>query len=591
MMKIPNYIDIPSFYGRYVVLDTETTGLFCEGNHIIEIAAIEIKNGFLTGNQFHAFLKPRKKIDSKAYEKHKMNNNFFKEYYENVFESDKNIMINLMNFIGDSYIFAHNASFDMQFLNHELNYWNLTEIPIKNFRCTMRIFKNLFENCRFKHTKGNNLSGCCQFFNIKFDDKNLHSACYDAMLTAKLINSIFEFLNKNPNYITKRIVSNYSYLLTKSDFYGKKNNYSFLNTKNNTNDILTDETINENNNSHKQIKIDCQLANKFNNSIPNINSNNNCFDNSNDDQVFKSAEKNKMEIFNKNRVISAKKLNKNNEIELLVYETNNKSIFLNQNEDSNTFDDKSVKAINSINHMNFSNNYNNYKDNFQKINIKDENNINNLKSIFKEISNIKENSIINNNILNKNIDKFDSNQTSNIESKSNFNHERLDYLYENLIKNDLCENKSYNTNKIDNSFNNFNFNVSDFQIKNLHLIKNLNVISEDQIEEVNFNTMKTQRDIEEIKYYIEDNADEVYDLVERCSEDQALEIELFENDNLDNIHKNSYLIGNNKKDDYFFEKDDIINLINKDVFNISKINTPLLRSKVQLNNSNKLYND
>jgi len=123
MRKYPNFTEIPNINGRHIVLDTETTGLFYDNNHILEIAAVEIKNGFLTGNQFHAYLKPRKTIETKAQEKHKMNNCFYKDNFENVYESDKSVMENLLNFVGDSLIFAHNASFDLQFLNHELNFW------------------------------------------------------------------------------------------------------------------------------------------------------------------------------------------------------------------------------------------------------------------------------------------------------------------------------------------------------------------------------------------------------------------------------------------------------------------------------------
>lgn len=215
MLKYPNLSDIPSLADRYIVLDTETTGLFCDSNHILEIAAIEVKNGFLTGNQFHAYLKPRKNIESKAQEIHNISELSYKQNHENFYESDKIIMQNLLNFIGDSIVFAHNASFDLQFVNYELNYWNLPEIPVKNFRCTLRIFKSLFFNSRFKHDKGHTLSGCCQFFNIKFDDKSLHSAVYDATLTAKLVNSMFEFLVKNPEYLSKKVISNYSYLEAK----------------------------------------------------------------------------------------------------------------------------------------------------------------------------------------------------------------------------------------------------------------------------------------------------------------------------------------------------------------------------------------
>lgn len=150
MRRHPEINILPSIDGRYIVLDTETTGLNIEDDHILEIAAIEIKNGFLTGNQFQGFLKPRNNINLQAQKKHKMNNNFYKENYEDTYESDKAIMQEFVKFLGDSIIFAHNALFDFKFLNNELKFWNLQEIDYKKFRCSMKIFKNLFDNNIFK---------------------------------------------------------------------------------------------------------------------------------------------------------------------------------------------------------------------------------------------------------------------------------------------------------------------------------------------------------------------------------------------------------------------------------------------------------
>lgn len=230
MLKYPSLALIPNRNARYVVLDTETTGLFCEDNHIIEVGAVEIINGYLTGNQFHAYLRPRKKIEPKAEEKHRMNDVFYEKNYEGSYESEKIVMENLLAFVRDSLIFAHNAQFDLQFINKELSHWNMKQMPEENFRCSMRIFKNLFENNIFqKIFKGSSLSSCCEFFNIRFDNKSLHCALYDATLTAKLINTIYDFLEKNPQYLENRMIHNASYIFEKKREYGKKSNYSFIN--------------------------------------------------------------------------------------------------------------------------------------------------------------------------------------------------------------------------------------------------------------------------------------------------------------------------------------------------------------------------
>ena len=79
MQTIPNTFShsdtmtyLPPKTGRYIVFDTETTGLEPKENNIIEIAGIEIMNGKLTGNQFHAFFCPRYKISETAEEKQEL---------------------------------------------------------------------------------------------------------------------------------------------------------------------------------------------------------------------------------------------------------------------------------------------------------------------------------------------------------------------------------------------------------------------------------------------------------------------------------------------------------------------------------------
>lgn len=200
---------LPPINSRQIIIDTETTGLFYQGHHIIELAAVEMKNGFLTGKQFHGYIKPRKRINWAAQKTHKMNDGFYREYIEGTFESDLIILKEFLDFVGDSIIIAHNASFDAKFLNHELRYWNLPEINEKRFRCSMRIFKNLADRNFFgKEAKGKSLKECCKFFNIKFKDESLHSAIYDAQLAGRLIKNIYDFFRNNYDNINRTFSNN-----------------------------------------------------------------------------------------------------------------------------------------------------------------------------------------------------------------------------------------------------------------------------------------------------------------------------------------------------------------------------------------------
>ena len=135
---------LPIKLARYIILDTETTGLLNE-DHIIELAAVEVKNGKLTGIQFSGFFKARLKIKDRAFQIHHMDNNFFQKNCEYYIEDGKTLLMNFLDFLKDSLIFAHNADFDYKMLNRELEHYNLGSIKIERYRCTMRIFGNLMK--------------------------------------------------------------------------------------------------------------------------------------------------------------------------------------------------------------------------------------------------------------------------------------------------------------------------------------------------------------------------------------------------------------------------------------------------------------
>ena len=270
--------ELPDIKSRYIVVDTETTGGSKDDHHILEIAAIEIENGFLTGNNFHGFIKPRRKIDFGAQEVHKMNNYFYKDNFEGFYDSDKKIMENFLKFAGNSLIFAHNALFDSEFINNELKFWNLPEISLEKYRCSCKIFRNLFFNKIFSEDiKGFSLGKCSNFFKIKYDFKNLHGALFDATLLAKLISSIYLFTKKNPSYLKNRKIENLSqfnkdrdkeefkkYFSDNNNIY--KNNNKSINTtfKNNDSSNILDDSkfsifknedfINSNNRYFKEIE-------------------------------------------------------------------------------------------------------------------------------------------------------------------------------------------------------------------------------------------------------------------------------------------------------------------------------------------------
>ena len=190
---------LPPKGGRYIVLDTETTGLG-ESAQVVELGAHEIINGKLTGNQFHIYIRPRVQMDKTVINIHKITNTFYDEYYSDVYESDKQNLINFSKFLGNSLIFAHNAPFDMGVLNTELKYWGLNEIPIKRFRCSMRIFMDIIGkiDIRYSYTF-TSLTNCCEYFQLKSSENNFHNGLFDSFMTSRMICKIYETLDNNAN--------------------------------------------------------------------------------------------------------------------------------------------------------------------------------------------------------------------------------------------------------------------------------------------------------------------------------------------------------------------------------------------------------
>ena len=240
---------LPPKGGRYIVLDTETTGLG-ENAQVVELGAHEIINGKLTGNQFHIYIRPRVQMDQSVISIHKITNSFYDEYYSDVYESDKQNLLNFSKFLGNSLIFAHNAPFDMGVLNSELKYWGLNEIPTKRYRCSMRIFMDIIGKLDIKYSNTfTSLTNCCEYFKLKSNNKNFHNALFDSFMTSRMICKIYETLDKNVN-LRKKL--GYNQQAIDGFFVGSKRKANDI-IKNNKN--IENKMINNNiNNSAKDIK-------------------------------------------------------------------------------------------------------------------------------------------------------------------------------------------------------------------------------------------------------------------------------------------------------------------------------------------------
>jgi len=159
---------------REIVLDTETTGLDpANGDRLIEIGCVEIVNRIPTGREFHRYLNPERDIHRDAVDVHGLTTEFLQD--KPLF---KDIADDFLNFIGDAPLVAHNATFDLAFLNAEL--MRLTKPPLRADRMV-----DTLALARRRHPAGpNGLDALCKRYGIDNSERSKHGALMDSLLLA-----------------------------------------------------------------------------------------------------------------------------------------------------------------------------------------------------------------------------------------------------------------------------------------------------------------------------------------------------------------------------------------------------------------------
>lgn len=161
---------------REIVLDTETTGFDpVEGDRIVEIGAVELRNHMPTGKTYHQYINPQRAMPTAAFEVHGLGDDFLKD--KPVF---KDIAQQFLDFIGDSQLVIHNASFDMKFLNHELKTVGLTPIPMARATDTLLIARNKFPGSPAS------LDALCRRFGVDNSAREKHGALLDSEILAEV---------------------------------------------------------------------------------------------------------------------------------------------------------------------------------------------------------------------------------------------------------------------------------------------------------------------------------------------------------------------------------------------------------------------
>ena len=155
-----------------IFLDTETTGLsFKDGHKLVEIACIETKDLIPTGEVFHKLVNPQRDVPEEAFKIH----GFSKEFLSNKETFDK-IADELLIFIKGKKIIIHNASFDLSFLNGELNAIQKKIVDSKLVIDSLELARNKFPGT------SNSLDALCKKFNIDLSKRTKHNALLDCEL-------------------------------------------------------------------------------------------------------------------------------------------------------------------------------------------------------------------------------------------------------------------------------------------------------------------------------------------------------------------------------------------------------------------------
>jgi len=161
---------------REIVLDTETTGLSpLAGDRIVEIGCVELVNRVATGRTFHSYYNPGRSMPSDAEAVHGLSEAFLSD--KPLFE---HLCDDLLDFIGDSPLVAHNAPFDFGFLNNELALCGLSSVCMTRMIDTLVLARQKLPGA--KHS----LDALCSRFGVDRSIRIKHGALIDAQLLSQV---------------------------------------------------------------------------------------------------------------------------------------------------------------------------------------------------------------------------------------------------------------------------------------------------------------------------------------------------------------------------------------------------------------------
>lgn len=161
---------------REIVLDTETTGLEPEaGDRIVEIGAVELVNFLPTGRVYHQYINPERAMPKEAFEVHGLGDEFLRDK-----PPFRAVAADFVAFLGEARLVIHNAAFDMKFINAELGWVKLPQIPWERAIDTLALARTRFPGAPAS------LDALCRRFGVDNSGREKHGALLDSELLAEV---------------------------------------------------------------------------------------------------------------------------------------------------------------------------------------------------------------------------------------------------------------------------------------------------------------------------------------------------------------------------------------------------------------------
>ena len=161
---------------REIVFDTETTGLDPNAGHrVVEIGCVELINHMPTGETRQWYINPQRDMPEEAYNVHGLSEEFLSD--KPLFSA---IADDFLGFVDGAMLIAHNANFDMRFMNAELAALDRPNLPKDKVLDTIALAQRKISGAPYS------LNALCRRFQIDLSAREKHGALLDAELLAEV---------------------------------------------------------------------------------------------------------------------------------------------------------------------------------------------------------------------------------------------------------------------------------------------------------------------------------------------------------------------------------------------------------------------